>query len=95
MLKFVRNRLYIVPVLMHTLDILEFLSKAGAPIKMYEISNTTGIPPTTTYRILQTLVHRGYLAHDLEGKYSLVNPPGMMTVFRTPLSTTSAAASVA
>ena len=82
MLKVTRNRLYVVPVLMSSLDILEFLSRTEVPLKMNEISDATGVPLTTTYRILQTLVHRGYLAHDAEGRYSLANPAEMMSAFR-------------
>ena len=75
MLKAAKSRFYLVPVLMNTLDILELLSTPDARFKLNEISDLTGVPLTTTYRILQTLVHRVYLAHDLEGKYSLANLP--------------------
>jgi Mn-dependent DtxR family transcriptional regulator len=77
-----RHRLYVVPVLMSSLDILECLSRTEVPLKMNEISEATGVPLTTTYRILQTLVHRGYLAHNPEGKYSLANPDEMRPAFR-------------
>lgn len=66
---------------MHTLDILELLSTTDARLKLNEISDVTGVPLTTTYRILQTLVHRGYLAHDLAGKYSLSDSPVTKTLF--------------
>ena len=58
---------------MHTLDILELLLKSDYPLKTRYISNTTGVSQRTTYRILQTLADRGYLAQDLEGKFSLLN----------------------
>ena len=58
------------PVLIQTLDILELLLRTDAPLKMNEFSHTTGISQTTTYRMLQTLVHRGYLARDSERRFS-------------------------
>ena len=75
MLRITKNRFYVVPVLMRTLDILEFLRQSKAPLKMHDISTGTGVAPTTTYRILRTLVHRGYLAQDLEGRFSVLNRP--------------------
>lgn len=86
--KVTKNRAYVVPVLMSTLDILEYLSRTDAPLKMNQISDVTAVPPTTTYRILQTLVHRGYLTHDLEGRYSLANLPEMISAFRKHESAT-------
>jgi DNA-binding IclR family transcriptional regulator len=76
MLMVTKSRFYLVPVLMRALDILELLSRS-TPLKMGEISLAVDVSPTTTYRILQTLVHRGYLAQDLEGKFTVVNRPGM------------------
>lgn len=69
------KRRNLVPVLMHTLDILELLVRTDAPLKMSEISQTTGVSQTTTYRILRTLVHRGYLAQDRKGRFSVLNQP--------------------
>jgi hypothetical protein len=73
MLKDTESHRYLVPVLMHTLDVLELLLRRGVPLKMYEISEAAGVPLTTTYRILRTLAHRGYLAQDIEGRFSLLN----------------------
>lgn len=81
MVKAAKSRFYLVPVLMHTLDILELLSTTNDRLKLNEISDLTGVPLTTTYRILQTLVHRGYLSHDLEGKYSLADIPVLKALF--------------
>jgi hypothetical protein len=77
MLKVTKSRFYVVPILMRTLDILELLSRSGGSLKTNEISRITGISQTTTYRILRTLIHRGYVAQDLEGRFSLLNRPGM------------------
>ena len=75
MLRVTKSRFYLVPVLMRTLDILELLVRSNAPLKTNEISRVTGVSPTTTYRILRTLVYRGYLAQDLEGRFSMLNRP--------------------
>lgn len=75
MLKVTKSRFYLVPVLMHTLDIHELLSESSTPVRRRHISVATGISQTTTYRILRTLVHRGYVNQDLEGGFSLTNQP--------------------
>jgi len=80
--KVLKSRFYVIPVLMHALDVLEFLSRTEAPLRMDEIADGTGVSRTTTYRILQTLVLRGYLAHDLEGRYSLSKSIEMTTILR-------------
>ncbi len=95
MLKITKNRGYVVPVLMSTLDILEYLSRTDAPLKLNEISDVTAVPLTTTYRILQTLVQRGYLTHDPEGKYGLANLPEMRSAFRKPANAADADATMA
>jgi ribose transport system substrate-binding protein len=77
MFKTTKSRFYLVPVLMRALDILELLSRTPTPLKMGEISLAVDLSPTTTYRILQTLVQRGYLAQDLEERFTVVNRPGM------------------
>jgi hypothetical protein len=77
MLKATKSRFYVVPVLMCALDILELLSRSGVPLKTNEISRMTGVSPTTTYRILRTLIHRGYLVQDLDGRFGLLNRPEM------------------
>jgi hypothetical protein len=75
MLKDTKSRRYLIPVLIHLLDILELLQRTDAPLKMYEISDATGVSLTTTYRILRTLVYRGYLAQDREGKFRILDRP--------------------
>ena len=75
MLRVTKSRFYVVPVLMRTLDILELLCESNIPLKSTEVSIATGVPQTTTYRILRTLVHRGYVAQDLEGRFSILSLP--------------------
>src|SRR5580692_384255 len=76
MLKVSRNRFYSVPVVMRTLDVLEYLHRCESPVKTNDISDNLRVPRTTTYRILRTLVHRGYVFQDLDGRFSL-NHSGM------------------
>jgi len=61
--------LYTVPVLMHTFDILELLFRNGASMKMDDIAAATTIARSTVYRVLRTLVYRGYVSHGLDGRY--------------------------
>jgi len=66
-----RKRIYVVPVLMRTFDILELLCGSDVALNSNEISNATDIPHTTTYRILQTLLLRGYVTQNHSGKFSI------------------------
>jgi hypothetical protein len=76
MLKLSRNRFYSVPVVLRTLDVLEYLYRCESPLKTNEVSDNLRVPRTTTYRILRTLVHRGYVFQDLDGRFSF-NHSGM------------------
>jgi IclR helix-turn-helix domain len=70
-----------VPVIVRTLDILELLSRSDIPLKTNEISSATKVPQTTTYRILRTLAHRGYVSQNVEGRFSISNPQGRNSTF--------------
>lgn len=61
---------YTIPVVMKTIDILEHMRRSQRPLKMDCISQQTKIARSTTYRILRTLVSRGYLTHRHDGSYS-------------------------
>lgn len=69
MLRLSKSRFYSVPVVMRTFDILEFLYASDIPLKTNEISKLAGVPQSTTYRILRTLVQRGYVLQDIEGRF--------------------------
>ena len=56
------KRLYLIPVLSKSLDILELLQAENRPMSLEVIHRRTRISKTTVYRVLKTLVHRGYLA---------------------------------
>jgi ribose transport system substrate-binding protein len=68
-------RLYLIPVLSKSLDILELLQKENRPKSLEEIFQRTGISKTTVYRILKTFTHRGYLSQAENGLYRLVGRP--------------------
>jgi len=69
------KRLYLIPVLSKALDILELLQADNQPQSLEWIYDQTNISKTTVYRILKTLVHRGYLAQTQEGLYRVVSRP--------------------
>jgi ribose transport system substrate-binding protein len=69
------KRLYLVPVLTKALDILELLQSAGEPQVLEAIHKQTKISKTTVYRILKTLVHRGYVGQTPDRKYHHIARP--------------------
>src|SRR5450432_4001367 len=56
------KRLYLIPILSKALDIMELLQNEKAPMSLEAVYQRTRFSKTTVYRILQTLVHRGYVA---------------------------------
>jgi IclR helix-turn-helix domain len=82
MLKLSKTGSYSVPVVQRTLDILELLYRSDSPLKMNEISRQTGTPHSTTFRILRTLVDRGYLLHDLDGRFGVESAANLTIVPR-------------
>lgn len=69
------KRLYLIPILSKALDVLELLEKENGPIALEEVFQRTHISKTSVYRILKTLVHRGYVAQTQGGHYRLVSRP--------------------
>jgi len=69
------KRLYLIPVLSKALDVLELLQLDNRPQGLESIYVQTNISKTTVYRILKTLVHRGYLAQTQDGLYRIVSRP--------------------
>jgi ribose transport system substrate-binding protein len=66
------KRLYLIPVLTKTLDILELLQTEGQPMALEAIHKRTKVSKTTVYRILKTLVHRGYVSQTADRHYRYV-----------------------
>ena len=60
-----------VAVLHKALDILESLQSADGPQALDQIVASTGVARSTTHRLLQNLLSRGYLERTSSGKYSL------------------------
>lgn len=52
---------YVIPLLSKAVDVLELLQAGGQAMTPTELYQRTRLPPTTIYRILKTLVHRGYV----------------------------------
>jgi len=71
MFRLSKTRSYCVPVVRRTLDILELLYRHNSPLKTNEISDLTRIPQSTTYRILRTLMERGYVLQNVDGQFSV------------------------
>jgi ribose transport system substrate-binding protein len=69
------KRLYLIPILSKALDVLEVLEAQNAPVTLEDVYQQTQISKTSVYRILKTLVHRGYVAHGESGEYRLVSRP--------------------
>jgi ribose transport system substrate-binding protein len=69
------KRLYLIPILSKALDVLEMLEEQNAGMTLEEVYQRTKISKTSVYRILKTLVHRGYVAHGESGEYRLVSRP--------------------
>ncbi len=69
------KRLYLIPVLSKSLDILELLSQDNREMTLEAVHRETNISKTTVYRILKTFVHRGYLSQSQDGLYRRVWRP--------------------
>jgi ribose transport system substrate-binding protein len=69
---------YLIPILSKSLDVLELLEQHKAPLTLEEIHRHTRISKTTVFRILRTLVHRGYVSRPEDGRYRLVSRPRKM-----------------
>ena len=69
------KRLYLIPILSKALDVLEMLEEQNASMTLEDVYQRTQISKTSVYRILKTLVHRGYVAHTESGEYRLVSRP--------------------
>lgn len=57
--------------LQRALDILEAIGSSAKPISLKGLSDATGLPKSTTYRLLGNLENRGYVRCSLDGSYQL------------------------
>lgn len=69
------KRLYLIPILSKALDVLELLEQTHTSVSLEDVYQKTQISKTSVYRILKTLVHRGYVAQGQNGMYRLVSRP--------------------
>jgi DNA-binding IclR family transcriptional regulator len=54
------------------LEILEFLTRSGAPASLADITVALGLPKSSAHALLRTLLLRGYVARDDAERYALV-----------------------
>jgi len=69
------KRLYLIPILSKALDVIELLEQNHTSLSLEDVYQKTHISKTSVYRILKTLVHRGYVAQTQSGQYRLVSRP--------------------
>lgn len=69
------KRLYLIPILSKALDVMELLQSERTPMSLEAVYQRTRFSKTSVYRILQTLLHRGYVARSGDGLYRLVSLP--------------------
>ncbi len=69
------KRLYLIPILSKALDVIELLEQNHTSLTLEDVYQKTRISKTSVYRILKTLVHRGYVAQSQNGQYRLVSRP--------------------
>jgi ribose transport system substrate-binding protein len=72
------KRLYLIPILSKAFDIMELLQAEKTPMALEAIYQRTRFSKTSVYRILKTLVHRGYIAQSGDGLYRSVSQPSKM-----------------
>jgi ribose transport system substrate-binding protein len=65
----------LIPILSKALDVLELLEQNHTSVTLEDVYQKTQISKTSVYRILKTLVHRGYVAQGQNGQYRLVSRP--------------------
>ncbi len=67
------GNLYLIPILSKALDILELLQGESQSLTLEAIYTRTRFSKTTIYRVLKTMVHRGYLTQLGDGSYRYVS----------------------
>jgi ribose transport system substrate-binding protein len=69
----------LIPVLSKALDVLELLQRSNQPQTLEQVYVQVNASKSTVYRVLKTLVHRGYLAQAPDGTYRAVSRPRKVT----------------
>ncbi len=72
------KRLYLIPILCKSLDIMDLLQAEKAPMALESIYKRTHFSKTSIYRILKTLVHRGYISQSADGLYRSAGQPSKL-----------------
>ncbi len=63
------DQTYVVPILVKALAILDTLRTSPSGMRLDDLSRTTGVARSTTYRIVRTLVLSEHLVHCRNGLY--------------------------
>ncbi|SNS99616.1 IclR helix-turn-helix domain-containing protein [Granulicella rosea] len=63
------DRSYLVPTLSKAIAIIRLLEASAERLNVNQISERSGVPKSTTYRILRTLSAHGYLPRGADGLY--------------------------
>ena len=71
MLRVSKSRGYSVRAVGYALDILEVLQAKKTPLRSKEVAGLAKTPLSSTYRILQTFLERGYVTRHLDGRFSI------------------------
>jgi len=58
------------PALNRGLAVLEWIVRAGQPVRFGQITEAMGLNPASTARLLRTLIGRGYLQQNEAGRYT-------------------------
>lgn len=64
-------RTYLVPMVCKTIDIVELLSRERDGLQIEDIHRITGFAKSSIYRIVRTLVSKGYVEHCASGRYHI------------------------
>ncbi len=83
MLRIKKTESYFVPIVLKTLDVIELLASENEALKTVHVARSLDISLTTTYRILRSLLQRGYVTQDSEGRYALA--ANALAKLETPL----------
>jgi hypothetical protein len=68
-----RSQSHFVPCVLRTLEILDALRHARPGLRIEDLRATSRASRSTTYRIVRSLLHSGYIERDTTGRYHL-NP---------------------
>ena len=60
-----------IPILEKSLDVMEYIAASETPVRLPELQENLGIAQASCYRIVATLVHRGWLEKYSGNRYEI------------------------